>query len=38
MITGILDLHPRAGMKLRNSEDKDEYLGFYEKLTSEANV
>ena len=38
MITGILDLHPRAGMKLRNSEDKDEYLNFYEKLTSEANV
>ena len=38
MITGILDLHPRAGMKLRNSEDKDEYLRFYEKLTSEANV
>ena len=38
MITGILDLHPRAGMKLRNSEDKDKYLGFYEKLTSEANV
>jgi 4-hydroxy 2-oxovalerate aldolase len=38
MITGILDLHPRAGMKLRNSEGKDEYLGFYEKLTTEANV
>ena len=38
MITGILDLHPRAGMKLRNSEEKDEYLRFYEKLTSEANV
>ena len=38
MITGILDLHPRAGMKLRNSDEKDEYLKFYEKLTSEANV
>ena len=38
MITCILDLHPRAGMKLRNSEEKDEYLSFYEKLTSEANV
>jgi hypothetical protein len=25
-------------MKLRNSEEKDEYLGFYEKLTTEANV
>ena len=38
MITGILDLHPRAGMKIRNSDQKDEYLNFYEKLTSEANV
>lgn len=38
MITGTLDLHPRAAMKLRNSDNKDEYLGFYEKLTSEANV
>jgi len=38
MITGILDLHPRAAMKLRGSEKKDDYLGFYEKLTSEANV
>ncbi len=38
MITGILDLHPRAGMKLRKSDNKDDYLNFYEKLTSEANV
>ncbi len=38
MITGVLDLHPRAGMKLRNSDKKDEYLGFYDKLTNEANV
>ncbi len=38
MITGVLDLHPRAAMKLRQSEDKDNYLSFYEKLTSEANV
>ena len=38
MIRGILDLHPRAAMKLRASEKKDDYLGFYEKLTSEANV
>jgi 4-hydroxy 2-oxovalerate aldolase len=35
MITGILDLHPRAGMKLRSSENKDDYLNFYDKLTSE---
>ena len=38
MITGILDLHPRAGMKLRKSDNKDDYLNFYEKLTSEGNV
>lgn len=38
MITGILDLHPRAGMKLRASEDKDRYLDFYDGLTNEANV
>jgi len=38
MITGILDLHPRAGMALLNSEHKNGYLDFYEKLTNEANV
>jgi 4-hydroxy 2-oxovalerate aldolase len=38
VITGILDLHPRAAMKLRNSDQKDEYVNFYNKLTSEANV
>ena len=32
MITGILDLHPRAGMKLRKSERKDDYLGFFDSL------
>jgi len=32
MITGILDLHPRAGMKLRKSETKDDYLGFFDSL------
>ena len=32
MITGILDLHPRAGMKLRKSESKDDYLGFFDSL------
>ena len=35
MITGVLDVHPRAGMKLRNSDDRDKYLNFYEKLTTE---
>jgi hypothetical protein len=38
MITGILDLHPRAAMKLRTSAKKDEYEGFYDKLTHEANI
>lgn len=38
MITGVLDLHPRAAMKLRKSEKKDDYLGFYEKLTTEADI
>ena len=32
MITGILDLHPRAGMKLRKSDNKDDYLGFFDSL------
>jgi hypothetical protein len=32
MITGILDLHPRSGMKLRKSESKDDYLGFFDSL------
>ena len=32
MITGALDLHPRAGMKLRKSENKDDYLGFYDSI------
>ena len=38
MITGTLDLHPRAAMKLRGSDHKDAYLDFYDKLTTEANV
>ena len=32
MITGILDLHPRAGMKLRKSDNRDNYLGFFDGL------
>jgi len=31
-------LHPRAAMKVRKSEQKDEYLRFYEKLTQEGNI
>ncbi len=37
-ITGILDLHPRAAMALRKSENKDDYLSFYNKLVTEGNV
>lgn len=38
MITGILDLHPRAGMQLLNSDNREKYLEFFERLTNEANV
>ena len=38
MITGILDLHPRAGMKLRRSENKDGYISFFDNLTQGDNV
>jgi 4-hydroxy 2-oxovalerate aldolase len=34
MITGILNEHPRSAMALRNSEDKDKFLSFYDKMTS----
>lgn len=33
-ITGLLDEHPRTAMALRASAEKDEYLAFYEKLTT----
>lgn len=35
MITGCLDMHPRVAMALRKSDEKNEFLGFYNKLTSE---
>ncbi len=38
MITGALDIHPRQGMALRRSDDRDNYLEFYERLLNEANV
>tara|TARA_Y100000588_G_C14161066_1_gene884833 strand:- start:395 stop:1345 length:951 start_codon:yes stop_codon:yes gene_type:complete len=38
MITGVLDNHPRSAMALRNSENKDDYLNFYNKLITESNV
>ncbi|MEI7026160.1 aldolase catalytic domain-containing protein [Paenibacillus sp. y28] len=33
-VTGILNEHPRTAMALRNSEDKDRFVEFYDKLTS----
>ncbi|MFQ5672168.1 MAG: aldolase catalytic domain-containing protein [Nitrospinales bacterium] len=38
MLTGVLDIHPRAAMAVRNSQEKDGYLEFYNKLTIESNV
>jgi len=38
MITGTLDVHPRAGMALMKSENKNGYLDFYQKILNEANV
>ena len=38
MVTGILDLHPRAGMKLRKSDNKDNYIGFFDSLVQDASV
>lgn len=34
-ITGILDEHPRSAMALRNSDKKENYREFYEKLLGE---
>lgn len=38
MITGILDVHPRFGMALLNSDKRNDYQEFYEKLINESNV
>ncbi len=38
MITGTLDAHPRSAMALLNSDQRDDYLGFYEKLVNEGNI
>lgn len=35
MITGILNQHPRAGMALRKTKDKNKVAEFYHKLTTE---
>jgi 4-hydroxy 2-oxovalerate aldolase len=34
MISGALNEHPRVAMALRDGEDKDNYVEFYDKLTS----
>jgi 4-hydroxy 2-oxovalerate aldolase len=34
MITGMLDEHPRSAMALRDSEDKDKCVDFYDRLTT----
>jgi len=34
MVTGVLDEHPRSAMALRNSDDKDKYVEFYDQLTT----
>ena len=34
-ITGQRNLHPRAAMQFRAGENKDDYLEFYDKITSE---
>lgn len=34
LITGTLDEHPRTAMALRNSPEKDQFLAFYDKLTT----
>lgn len=33
MITGTLDEHPRTAMALRSSDEKDNYVDFYDQLT-----
>ncbi len=38
MITGSLDVHPRAGMAFMKTENKNGYLEFYEKTINEANI
>lgn len=34
MVAGVLNEHPRVAMALRDSEDKDKFAEFYDKLTS----
>ena len=34
MITGVLNEHPRIGIAMRNTEEKDKYADFFRKLTT----
>lgn len=34
MISGVLNEHPRVAMAYRNSDDRDKFVDFYEKVTS----
>jgi 4-hydroxy 2-oxovalerate aldolase len=34
MISGVLNEHPRVAMAYRDSEDRDQFVNFYDKVTS----
>ena len=34
MITGVLNEHPRAAIAFRDSPDKDDFVKFYDMLTT----
>lgn len=34
MVSGVLNEHPRVAMALRDSDDRDKFVDFYDKLTS----
>lgn len=38
MLTGLLNEHPRSAMALRASEDRDQYVEYYDKLTTPETV
>jgi 4-hydroxy 2-oxovalerate aldolase len=35
MLTGMLNLHPRAAISMRNGDSRDDYVAFYDQLTEE---
>jgi len=35
LITGMLNLHPRAAIKMRAGDTPDDYVGFYDQMTEE---